>query len=98
MPRRSRGQVPDYPRERPTVAQVVAWRDDLYAMWEGGAGGPLHLVLDDGNLSNRTIEWCLETMDRAPEHSNVTRNLCRLIGGSMLLMTPTQKRQVYLRR
>lgn len=34
--------------------------DAVYAQPHGGAGGKLHIVVDDGNVEAHHIHWCLD--------------------------------------
>ena len=45
--------------DRPTVPDVLLITNALYARPGGGAGCCLHLVLDDNNLSDGDVEYCL---------------------------------------
>ncbi len=37
---------------------------DLYATEDGGAGGYAHVVVDDDNLEDRSIDFCLESAEK----------------------------------
>lgn len=44
------------PKEAPSAIDLIT---EIYNSSEGGAGGNLHIVLDDWNLETEHIEWCL---------------------------------------
>ena len=44
---------------KPTSRQLIAIVDDFYEIEGNGAGGCLHIVLDDLNLEKHNIEFCL---------------------------------------
>lgn len=85
MARRARFKVPDLPRDRPTVPEANLFARAIYAGPNGGAGCCLHIVLDDGNLGDENIQYCL---DHA-EHP-----MCRTLAAMMLRMSKTQRRKV----
>lgn len=41
-----------------TIAEVIEVIRVYYDKPENGAGGNLHIVLDDGNIETCHIEWC----------------------------------------
>lgn len=56
------------PTELPeNVDELIQLIKELYATEMGGAGGPLHIVLDDWNLEDDNIEWCLLRLTEHPE-------------------------------
>lgn len=58
-------------------------------------GGMLHIVLDDGNLDDDDIQWCI---DYCNKDENVGRNdkyLCLEIAHKMLKMNEYERRLVY---
>ena len=58
-------------------------------------GGLLHIVLDDGNLENDHIQWCLEECDKRENWDRPDRLLCRRIANEMLGLTMEQRKLVY---
>lgn len=83
----SRGPIPDKPSGRPTVDEVVPLCVEYYR--DGNfCGGNLHIVLDDTNLADHHIEWCLK--QAAEEGDTAGVRIAKL----MLQMTRTQ-RQVH---
>ena len=65
----------------------------LYLTPECGVGGPLHIVLDDYNVEDENITWCLRNMDNPEfeEYSEEVEKLCYKIGG-LLLTIPEEER------
>jgi hypothetical protein len=41
----------------PTAAELRPLVRDFYALDGNAAGGTLHIVLDDGNLDRKSVEW-----------------------------------------
>lgn len=86
--------IPDYPPTRPTIPEVLPLVRALYAetlpcsFETGRVGGHLHVVLDDGNISDGMIEACL----RDAQQENCTT--CARIASLLLQMTPTQRRKI----
>ena len=49
----------------------------IYAHPNGCAGGPLHIVLDDGNFEDQHIQWCIDHIeDYDCDLSEELKNLC----------------------
>lgn len=66
----------------------------LYLSHDCEAGGPLHDVLDDYNVCDGDIMWCLcNGFDKSEyeEYSVEVKKLCYQIGG-LLLMIPEEER------
>lgn len=45
-------------KDQPSVREVTALVNEFYGQDGNGAGGNLHIVLDDGNVENRSVEFC----------------------------------------
>lgn len=46
---------------KPTpLADIDAAIAEFYSLPDNGAGGNLHSVLDDNNLEDESIDWCIE--------------------------------------
>lgn len=72
---------------KPTVPEVLPFVRELYA--EHAAGGCLHIVLDDGNLEDHCVRFCIEDAEqRSPEWAD----LCRVI----LRMSKTQRTKLHV--
>lgn len=50
----------------------------IYETPEGGCGCCLHIVLDDGNVDNNDIEYCIE---------NARHGICKEVGELLLHLT-----------
>lgn len=55
----------------------------------GGVGGHLHIVLDDGNVEDGSVQFCVNeaTKDRC--------ETCCQLALKLLTMSPTQRRRLY---
>jgi hypothetical protein len=85
----ARGPIPDKPRDRPTVPEVIALARSYYGRPGNEAGGHLHVVLDDGNLADTFI---LSSFDRAFDEGDVAGYV---LAANLLAMTGTQRRKIY---
>lgn len=85
----ARGPIPDFPRDRPTIPDVVPLLLRFYKHEENGSGGYLHIVLDDGNIARGHIEWCGTTAREAGDEEAAR------IADLMAQMTLTQRRKLY---
>ena len=47
-------------RCKPTLPEVIPQIDAYYRKPGNGAGGCLHIFLDDGNIRDQDIQFCLE--------------------------------------
>lgn len=79
------------PRPKPTVPEVLpmmyAYRDT-----EGnGAGGSLHIVLDDGNTEDDHVKWCIEHAKERGDVAGVE------LGEMLLRMSRTQRKKLSAR-
>lgn len=58
--------------KKPTKPDVKPLVDAFYQLAGNGAGGSLHIVLDDGNVGDSSVEFCVEyarqAEDRVGEH------------------------------
>lgn len=74
--------------EKPTVPQVAPLVKEYYDMPGNAAGGSLHVVLDDYNLADSyvqfCIEWSMEQNDKCGE----------MLGRVLYLMSRTQRKKV----
>lgn len=86
MSSRPHFKVPDFPRDRPTVPEALALVRELYSTDDGVVGCCLHIVLDDGNLGDDSIRYCMTHA----EHGS-----CAHLAAMLLKMSPTQRRKVY---
>ena len=77
------------------VARVNLLIEILYNDLQESAGGLLHIVLDDGNLDDEDIRWCLDWCDREENKHRPDRLLCKRIANELLGLTMEQRRLVY---
>jgi Zn-finger protein len=81
-------------REEMMTTKMATWRDVLWDCWEyynihqHGAGGWLHIVLDDGNCRNGDVESCLES---AIIHHDPA---CEALARRLLTMSQTQREEL----
>jgi hypothetical protein len=88
----SRGPIPDKPRDRPTVPEVLEIARAYNTVLEQRGSyvwGPLHIALGDGNLEDDSIVFCAE---RAVEDGDAEG---ARIAEMLLAMTGTQRRKIY---
>lgn len=64
---------------------------ELYSIPDCEVGGPLHIVLDDNNIRDNDILWCIEECFKNDRWEDDVRALTCKIGG-FLLITPWDKR------
>ncbi len=73
---------------KPIVTDVAPMVRAYYARPGNEAGGSLHIVLDDGNVTDADVQFC---RDRAVE----TGDVCGVVLASTLLtMSQTQRRRL----
>lgn len=87
----SRGPIPNKPTNRPSVPELQRLIDAYYQFDRCGVGGDLHVVLDDGNWDDGTIQWCI---DHSGEYGDREPECARLLGRLLLLTTRTQRNKL----
>lgn len=83
----NRGPIPDKPKERPTVPDLIELIKAFYKIPGNSTGGNLHIVLEDYNESDSNIEWCINRAKLDDDWAAV------VIGDFLLEMTRTQRRK-----
>ena len=73
---------------KPTVPQVQPIVDAFYAIDGNGVGGVLHIVLDDGNVHDDHVQFCI---DRAETEGDARG---AALGRVLLSMSRTQRRKL----
>ena len=64
----------------------------IYRLPDGIVGGPLHIVLDDGNLEDAHISWCVNFINNEDcDSSDELKKLC-LECAEILLQLPMKSR------
>lgn len=77
---------------KPTVPEVLPLVEAYYAKDGNGAGGSLHIVLDDGNVANGHIEFCRDYAERKGDKDGAA------LAAILLRMSRTQRHRLYRRR
>jgi len=75
--------------EKPTIPEVMPLIKAYYAISGNGVGGNLHIILDDGNIDNEDVKFCLDECKKSCDSEGVI--LC----GLLLRMSKTQRRKMY---
>jgi hypothetical protein len=63
---------------------------DWYRLPDFGTGGPLHIVLDDTNVEDGSINWCIEHADEYGGSAS-TEELMRKITDGLLALTEAER-------
>ncbi len=53
---------------------LTLWRK-LYSLEDGLGGGPAHVVTDDGNLNNASIDFCIDWCDESVLRGRSTKEV-----------------------
>lgn len=70
-------------RYKPTIPEISPWIAALYA--RHSAGCCLHIVLDDGNTEDDSVEWCIGHAIKNECYQ------CTVIGFVLRVMSRTQR-------
>lgn len=89
--RRASFQIPDRDPNRPKVPEVLVLVSVYYRQPDNGCGGLCHIVLDDGNLDDGSVTYCLERCVAEADKAGAA------IMRAMLQMTRSQRRRLYAR-
>lgn len=73
----------------PEVRDAIAAARAYYAMPGNGAGGNLHLVLDDGNVEDSSVDCCLDCASAHGDAEGVR------LAEQLRALTVTQRQAVY---
>lgn len=74
---------------KPTVSDVLKLVREYYSKPGNGAGGSLHIVLDDGNLKDEDILFCREWAKKEKDEDGV------VLADLILSLSKTQRRKLY---
>lgn len=74
---------------KPTVPEVLPLVRAYYAKDGNGAGGSLHIVLDDGNVEDSHVRFCLEFAREEGDEDGVR------LAETLLQMSQTQRLKLY---
>lgn len=77
---------------KPTVPDVRRMAEAYYAKDGNACGGALHIVLDDGNVDDDDVQFCLATAREQHDQDGVT------LAEQFLQMSRTQRKKVYTTR
>lgn len=69
------------------VAEVCKLIKHLYYDMHEGAGGMLHIVLDDFNIDDDDLEWCIEYCNQEENRDRHDRDICIEIAQKMLRLS-----------
>jgi hypothetical protein len=75
--------------DRPTVPEVIGIVRDYYAKPGNIVGGSLHLVLEDGNIDDESVRFCLQWAIDKDDQDGIR------LAGMLLTMTKTQRKKLY---
>ena len=68
--------------------ETLQLKRDIYKKY--GVGGALHIVLEDVNVEDHHIEWCLKEIEQLPED----KELFLKCANNLLKMTKTQRKKL----
>ena len=71
-----------------TVPEAAAKLREYYALPENSAGGAVHIIVEDGNVSQGDADWCLRT---ALEHGDSADQEIALM---LAMMSRTQRKKL----
>lgn len=74
---------------KPTIPEVWPMVIDYYGKPGNCAGGHLHIVLDDGNIDDDDVEFCLQSAKQNGDFDGVR------LATKLLAMSKTQRRKLY---
>lgn len=80
---------------RNEISEVLKLVNYLYEDLEECCGGLLHIVLDDGNLDDEDIQWCLNYCNEKENEDRKDKAVCIEIAQRMLNMTEFERRLIY---
>ena len=74
--------------KKPTVPEVLPLVREYYL--KHPVGGNLHIVIDDGNVDDKYVKFCLEQATSQNDSGGIA------IACLLLMMSKTQRRKIYL--
>lgn len=77
------------------VAEICKLVETLYDDMGEGCGGMLHIVLDDGNLDDNDIWWCIEYCNREENADRHDKDICLEIAHRMLDLGREERLLIY---
>ena len=73
---------------KPTIPEVLPLVRAYYALPGNGAGGSLHIVLDDQNVDDADVQFCLDHARERGDEPGVT------LATLLLAMSKTQRKKL----
>ena len=77
------------------IEEVCKLVRTLYDDMGEGAGGLLHIALDDCNLDDDSIQWCIEYCNRDENTGKHDKKICLEIAQKMLSLNKEERMLVY---
>ena len=77
------------------VEEVCKLVKTLYDDMGEGCGGMLHIVLDDGNIDDDDLQWCIEYCNREENADRHDKSICLEIAHRMLNLSKEQRMLIY---
>ena len=77
------------------VGEVCKLVKTLYEDMGECCGGMLHIVLDDGNLDDDDLQWCIEYCNREENTDRHDKSICLEIAHRMLNLSKEQRMLIY---
>lgn len=77
------------------IREICKLVEILYEDIGEGAGGMLHIVLDDGNIDDDDILWCIEYCNREENADRHDKDICLEIARRMLKLSREERLLVY---
>ena len=77
------------------VKEICKLVKTLYDDMGESCGGMLHIVLDDGNIEDWNLQWCIEYCNREENANRHDKNICLEIAHKMLNLSKEQRQLVY---
>lgn len=74
--------------KKPTITELVPLLKEYYSKPENCVGGSLHIVLEDDNLENGHIEYCIEYAKKEGDLEGAK------LGEMLLQLTKSQRRRL----
>jgi hypothetical protein len=77
---------------KPTIPEVLPLVQAYYAKPGNFAGGSLHIVLDDGNVNDGSVQFCIDYAREKGDEDGIA------LGMLLLRMSKTQRSKLYASR
>lgn len=73
---------------KPTVPEVLPFMREYAALSGNSVGGSFHIVLDDGNVSDSDVEFCIQSAQQKGDTKGIE------LGELLLKMSKTQRKKL----